>query len=52
MCSSFPLQVINEDTCYVGHLLRVPFDHYPAKFGRLVMQQIAQDGEVEVDEMR
>ena len=44
--------MINEDTCYVGHLLRVPFDHYPAQFGRLVVQQLADNAEVEVDEMR
>jgi 8-oxo-dGTP pyrophosphatase MutT (NUDIX family) len=45
-------KVINERTRYIGHYLRIPFDHYPSRFVSRVMEILSHDKSVEVDTMR
>ncbi len=42
-------QVINEGSDYIGHYLRVPFQHYPSMFATRVLEELE---EVEVASMR
>ena len=45
----FCIQIVNEDTKYVGHFLRVPYKDYPTAFEK-DLEEASYD--IEVDEMR
>lgn len=46
------MQVVNENTNYIGHLLRVAFNHYPAQFATIAIEASSDDKELEVNAMR
>ena len=44
------MQIVNRDTRYVGHFLRVPYEDYPAVFNEALAT--ALDRQVEVNDIR
>ena len=45
-------QIVNENTKYVSHFLRVPYEDYPARFASIVAEKERKGKKIEVDEMR
>ena len=51
-CEYYPLlQVVNVETQYVGHFMRIPYKNYPALFKKRVEDEMGHKP-IEVDRMK
>ena len=52
VCEYYPLlQVVNVETQYVGHFMRIPYKNYPALFKKRVEDEMGHKP-IEVDRMK